>query len=117
MNHDLKRLEQKAECDDTSYLIKASTDYRVREDMDVVNYKMIEHIDKILEILRNTKKPEEGDETLVTHLVQKDNDMEAILWEIVAAKYIPQISYQSGRISWLSLEVNDHKFIMKNQHL
>jgi hypothetical protein len=49
--------------------------------------------------------------------VQKDNDLEGILWDIVAAKYIPQISYQSGRISWLCLEVNDHKFIIKNQHL
>ena len=94
-------------------MIKASTDYRIREDKNVVNYKMIEHIDEILEILRTTKKPEEGEETPITYLVQKDNDMEAILWEIVAAKYIPQISYQSGRISWISLEVNDHKFIIK----
>ena len=48
--------------------------------------------------------------------MQKDNDLEGILWETVA-KYIPQISYQSGRISGLCLEVNGHSFIITNQHL
>ena len=74
---------------------------------------MIEHIDEILEIVRNTKKPEEGEEAPITYLVQKDNYLEGILWEIVVAKYIQQISYQFGRISWLCLEVKDHKFIVK----
>ena len=79
--------------------MKASTHYRIKEDKQQVNHKMIEHNDDILEILRNTKKPEEREEAPITYLVQKDNDLEGILWEIVAAKYIPQISYQSGRIS------------------
>ena len=50
----------------------------IREDKPQVNYKMIEHIDDILEILRNTKKPEEGEEAPITYLVQKDNDRESI---------------------------------------
>ena len=97
--------------------MKASADYRIREDKQQVNHKMIERIEDILEILRNTKKPEEGEEAPITYLVRKDNDLEGILREIVAAKYIPQISYRSGRISSLCLEVNDHKFIIKTQHL
>ena len=50
---------------------------------------MIERIDDILQILRNTKKPEEGEEAPITYLVHKDSDLEGILWDIVAAKYIP----------------------------
>ena len=53
----------------------------------------------------------------ITYLVQKDNDMEAILWQLYEAKFMPQISYQAGKITWLCLEVNDHKFIIKNQNL
>ena len=53
----------------------------------------------------------------VTYLVQKENDMEAILWQLYEAKFMPQISYQGGRIAWLCLEVNNHKFIIKNQNL
>ena len=100
-------------CEDTEYLLKASPDYMIREDKQQVNYKMIEHVDEILEILRNTKKPEEGQEAPITYLVQKENDLEGILWGVVAAKYIPQISYQTGSISWLCLEVSDHKFMIK----
>ena len=80
LNHDLKRLEQMKECDDPENMM-ASTDYRIREDQQQVNYKMIEHIDDILGILRDSKKPEEGEEAPITYLVQKDNDMEGILWE------------------------------------
>ena len=58
LNHDLKRLEQMQECDDPQYMLKASTDRMIREDKQQVHDKMIEHIDDILEILRNTKKPE-----------------------------------------------------------
>ena len=101
------------DCDHPQYMLKASTDYMIREDKQQANYKMIEHIDGILEILRNTKKPEEGEEAPIAYLVQKDNELERLLWEIVAAKYTPQISYQSRRMSWLCLEVNDHKFIIK----
>ena len=43
--------------------------------------------------------------------------MEAILWQLYEAKFMPQISYQAGKITWLCLEVNDHKFIIKNQNL
>ena len=100
LNHDLTSLEQMQECDDPEYIVKASTGYRIREGKQQVNHKMIEHIDDILETVRNTKKPEEVDEAPITYLAQKDNNLERILWEIVAAKYIPQISYQPGRIVW-----------------
>ena len=37
LSHDLKRLEQMQECEDPEYLVKASTDYRIREDKQQVN--------------------------------------------------------------------------------
>ena len=92
--------------------MKASPDYNTREDNDVVHYKMIEHMDDILHIIKATPLAESKVQHS-THLIHKDNDMEDILWQIYEARYIPQISYQAGRITWLCVEVNDHKFIIK----
>ena len=82
LNHDLKRLEQKQEEEgESDYVVSASTDYNIREDRDVVSHKMISHIDDILKILRETKPPEAEDkQQQVTYLVQRENNMESILW-------------------------------------
>ena len=54
LSHDLKRLEQNQdEDDDAAYAVRASPDYNIREDTDVVSHKMIEHIDDIIKILRD----------------------------------------------------------------
>ena len=65
---------------------------------------MIDHIDDIIKILRAVptltavEDTDAAKEQHVTYLVQKENDMEAILWQLYEAKFMPQISYQAGRI-------------------
>ena len=128
LSHDIKRLAQnQEEEDDSEYALRASPDYNISEDRDFVSHKMIEHIDDIIKILRAvpTATMDENIEAHtdaqaakvqhITYLVQKENDM-AILWQLYAAKFMPQISYQAGRIAWMCIEVNEHKFIIKNQH-
>ena len=66
MNHDLKGLEQNQdEDDDAAYAVRASPDYHLREDRDVVAHKMIDHIDDIIKILRDvpTTTMDEAKET------------------------------------------------------
>ena len=119
LNHDLKRLEQtQSEDTDEAYAAQASVDYKLRTDRDIVDYKMIRHIDEILEIIRTTP-PKDGDDDQqhVTYLVHQDNDIELLLWQMVESGVTPQKSYQAGRLSWLCIEVCDHKFIIRNQHL
>ena len=54
LNHDLKRLEQtQEEAGDEAYTVRASSDYMLREDKEVVEHKMINHIDEIIKILKD----------------------------------------------------------------
>ena len=79
---------------------------------------MINHIDNILKILKNTKPPEaESKQQQVTYLVQRENNMETILWQLYEAQFMPQIRYQAGNIAWMCIEVNEHKFIIKNPNI
>ena len=115
LNHDLKRLEQMQECDDPQYnegfdRLQDQGGQATSESQDDRAHRRRHPGD--------LKEHEEarGGGGGADHLPDAEGDLEGILWEIVAAKYIPQISYQSGRICWLCLEVNDHKFFIKNQH-
>ena len=56
---------------DEQYKVRAPTYDRFREDKNVVNHKMIEHIDKIVKILLTTPKSEDE----ITYLVQRDNEI------------------------------------------
>ena len=86
LNHDLKRLEQKQEDEgDEAYMVRASADYTLREDKEVVDHKMINHIDDIIKILKDVPKMTMADivdahkgkelqqQPQVTYLVQKEN--------------------------------------------
>ena len=80
LNHDIKRLEQNQDEDeDSTYAVRASPEYHIREGKDVVSHKMIDHIDDIIKILRAVPTPTEEEHTdaakeqHVTYLVQKEN--------------------------------------------
>jgi len=62
LNHDLKRLQQtQSEDTDEAYVVQASVDYKLRTDNHIADFKMIKHIDDILDIIR-AKPANDGDD-------------------------------------------------------
>jgi hypothetical protein len=117
LNHNLERLAQKQDEETSEYQVYASPDFRTRDKEEMhPDHRMIEHINDIINILREEEaKPSEKQE--VVYLIHKDDDLEAVLWQLHAAKYRPQIKYQAGKISFISLTVNSTVFILKSQQL
>ena len=60
LNYNIKSLEQKQnEEDDSEYIVKASSDYRVGKDDDPINYyKMVDTVDDILRIIKEIQTDE-----------------------------------------------------------
>ena len=135
LNYDINRLEQMIiNKEEEVFLVKASTNYLLREDKNIVNYKMISHINDIITILRDAPAPpvqpkrrkkgeakpevkKEKELKEIVFLIQKDNDLEAILWQLIDAKYIPKVRWGAGTLATLTIEANGTIFILRNQNL
>ena len=136
LNYDINRLEQMmTNKEEEVFLVKASSDYLLREDKNNVSHKMINHIDDIITILRDAPpsptrpkrrkkgeaKPEakkkEKEVKNIVYLIHKDNDLEAILWQLLEANYIPKVRWGAGTLATLTIEANGHIFILRNQNL
>ena len=76
-------------------------------------HKMISSIDEILQIL----KDEERKPADIIYLVHKDDDLTAMLFELLELGYKPQIKYDTGRITHLIMEFNEQVFILRTQQL
>ena len=60
--------------------MKASVDYKLRTDKNIADFKMIKHIDDILEIIRaNPANDGDDNKQHITYLVHQDNDIELLL--------------------------------------
>ena len=77
------------------------------------NYRVVEHIDQILEILRE----EQGEEERTVYLIHKTDNLEAIVWQLYDAGYRPNLQYGIGKLSWVSLSVNQTRFVFRSQQL
>ena len=123
LNKDLESLAQKT--DDNEYKLVVGSDFRTPDKPTKSDHRMIENIDELLDILRESdgSEQEEGDgqekskPDKITYLVQKYDNLETIVWQLYNAGYRPSIKYGAGRLSWLSLTVNDHTFIVKSQQM
>ena len=67
----------------------------------------MEHVDEIVEILREL---DNSDEDRVMYLVHKMDNLEAIAWQLYDAGYRPNLKDGVGRLSWVSLTVNKTTF-------
>ncbi|MFM7988529.1 MAG: hypothetical protein ACKPKO_55370, partial [Candidatus Fonsibacter sp.] len=71
----------------------------------------------MLDILReqpaNSKDDEE--EPKVLYMIHKTDNLEAIVWQLYDAGFRPSIKYGAGKLSWVSLTVNNRTFIIKSQ--
>ena len=59
---------------------------------------------------------EEKESTLICMVHTTDN-LEAIVWQLYYAGFRPNIKYGAGRLSWVSLTVNNRTFINKSQQM
>jgi hypothetical protein len=78
----------------------------------------------MLEILRQQssnngeeeEEKEESEEKLI-YMTHKNDDLEAIVWQLYDAGFRPNIKNGAGKLSWVSLTVNNCTFIIKSQQL
>ena len=76
----------------------------------------------MLEILReqsSTKgeKEDEEAESKLIYMIHKTDNLEAIVWQLYDAGFRPNIKYGAGKLSWVSLTVNNCTFIIKSQQM
>jgi len=89
LNHDINSLSHKLEVEENIKLY-ASPDFKIRDNNEYVDHKMINNIDDILQILRNPPPVREDaaqdkDTRRVTYLVQRQNDIDRMLWQLIDA--------------------------------
>ena len=136
LNHELDRLAHKSweEVEDPEMLkLFCKTDYKLDKDGEdrKRKYKMIKHIDDILPILRELAEVQEKDakkkkkkteeegkkEDNAIYLIHHEDDLDELLFQLIAAKHEPQITFQAGRVSRIMTKFNKQKFIIESQQL
>ena len=113
LNTDLDRLAQKTTSDE--YQLTACPNFYTPEKQpEKANYRVVEHIDEIMDVLRELGSDEEEK---VVYLVHKTDNLEAIVWQLYDAGYRPNLKYGIGKLSWVSLTVNKTTFVFRSQQL
>ena len=74
---------------------------------------MIENINDILKILKETK---ENNKTVIRLILRYDN-MTGLLYETLEMGYTPEIKYQVGKLSNVNLKLGKVLFLVKSQTL
>ncbi|MFM7989048.1 MAG: hypothetical protein ACKPKO_58020, partial [Candidatus Fonsibacter sp.] len=115
LNKDLDNLAQKSEDDDYNIYVGASFHLPDKPN-ERANHIIIEHIDDMLDILREQPAREE-EESNIIYMIHKTDNLEARVWQLYAAGFRPSIKYGAGKLSWVSLTVNNRTFIIKSQQM
>ena len=113
LNTDLDRLAQKTTSDEY-HLTACPNFYTPEKQPEKANYRVVEHIDEIMDVLRELGSDEEEK---VVYLVHKTDNLEAIVWQLYDAGYRPNLKYGIGKLSWVSLTVNKTTFVFRSQQL
>ena len=82
------------ENDDTEIVHKPSSDYYINEEQKPIPAKMICSVDDIINVVK-----ELNEEDNIVHLIQIDDDLVKILYELIEARYIPKITFEASRIT------------------
>ena len=99
----------------TKYQLTACPNfYTPEKQADKVDYRVVEHVDEILDIPQELGS---DDEEGVVYLIHKTDDLEAIVWQLYDAGYRPNLKYGLGKLSWVSLAVNKATFVFRSQQL
>ena len=111
INNDLKSIEQKQDEEEKRPFVKASTDYHLNEKEEPPEYKMFRDTHDILKMVSKDKEPK------TIHLVPELNNLTEIFFELVNARYEPQIRFQAGIITQIKMKLKKTTFIIKTQNL
>ena len=111
INNDLKSIEQKQNEEEERPLVKASTDYHLNEKEEPPEFKMFRDTHDILKMVSKDKEPK------TIHLVPELNNLTEIFFELVNARYEPQIRFQAGIITQIKMKLKKTTFIIKTQNL
>ena len=91
-------------------LVRVGTDYRVQE-YKGHKHAMIETVDDILELLKACPEPAKGEKPEAIYMIQKQDDLEHILWEMRERGHTPTAKFEkSGRLSMIMDTFNKIKF-------
>ena len=77
--HDLKVLNQKLANDELDFNVKIHSNFHIMEDTGHINFKMIETIDDLVEIVRTTELKEK--EMTIVNAILKGNDLTEFVFE------------------------------------
>jgi hypothetical protein len=113
--HDLKVLNQKLDNDELDLNVKINSNFHIMEDTGHVNFKMIETIDDLVEIVRTTELKEK--EMTIVNAILKGNDLTEFVFQLKNAGYEPWIKKQGGRISVISIKLKTLIIVIKTQTL
>jgi len=121
LNHDVKRLEQMQDEQEEhmgdTYTPRVGDGYFIKEDAKPRPAKMITTIDDILQVVRDMPKPEDPKEKQILTIIHKDDNLTDLLYQLIGAGYSPGVSFESGRITALKLELNKIFCIIQTQQL
>ena len=115
LNHNVKTLQQ-LDSDDSEYNFKTNSTYSTNEEPRNSEAKMINNIDDILTIMRDTEIPNKDDKKYIK-LVHRNDDLIELLQQFINAGYSPGISFDSGRITALKVELKKVLFSIETQQL
>ena len=111
INNDLKSIEHKQNEEEERPLVKASTDYHLNEKEEPPQFKMFRDTHDILKMVSKDKEPK------TIHLVPELNTLTEIFFELVNARYEPQIRFQAGKKRQIKMKLKKTTFIIKTQNL
>ena len=122
INNDLKSIEHKQNEEEKRPLVKASTDYHLNEKEEPPEFKMIRDTHDILKMVSKDKDASAdasrgSREPKTIHLVPELNNLTEIFFELVNARYEPQIRFQAGIITQIKMKLKKTTFIIKSQNL
>jgi hypothetical protein len=113
LDFNVKELQQKQT--DECYKVFASPTYLTPDEPRKSQAKMINNIDDILGIMRNTTYTK--DDKQYIKLIHREDDLVELLHQFINAGYSPGISFESGRITGLKIVLKNVLFSIETQQL
>ena len=108
LNCDIKKLEQSLDDETDDMKLKVGESYVIREDAKATPAKMFKDIDDITRIIAEMGPAEIDDNgkpiARILKLIHQHDDLMKILNDLIAAGYLPGISFDAGRIAAFKIQ-------------
>ena len=95
-------------------MVTASPHYPIPKNNDIIEYKMNEAIDDILNLMKTNN---DDDDKQIVNLILKGDDLNELAHKMFDAGYEPSIQKLHKRITHVGIKLNKTTFIIKTQQL